>query len=210
MGLRGLSSYSDRMRERKVLTSFCFLHPQPPNLIHTPAGARVLSGLHLPPHTPRWPPLLLCVPRQCLTTSDNLPSGLPRPPRLDPQGQGGQPWLISLPLGVRACVCVCGCMCVCVCWWGTPAAVPLLVLGLLYLINVIYSWNSVRVERSPRLTLPCSPHSLLLLLALDPAAPVRPHFPSSQLRPEGKTQVPVCLFFYLACPGISHLLLSRR
>lgn len=81
-------------------------------------GARVLSGLHLPPHTPRWPPLLLCAPRQCSTTSDHLPSGLPVP-RPDPQGRGGQPWLISLPLGVRACVCVCGRMCVCVCW-GDP------------------------------------------------------------------------------------------
>ena len=170
MGLRGLSSYSDRMRERKVLTSFCFLHPQPPNLIHTSAGARVLSGLHLPPHTPRWPPLLLCVPRQCLTMSDNLPSGLPRPPRPDPQGQGGQPWLISLPLGVRACVCVCvcGCMCVCVCWWGTPAAVPLLALGLLYLINVIYSWNSVRVGKEP------SPDSAVLTTQPPPPLGFRP------------------------------------
>lgn len=85
-------------------------------------GARVLSGLHLPPHTPRWPPLLLCAPRQCSTTSDHLPSGLPCPPRPDPQGRGGQPWLISLPLGVRACVCVCGRMCVCVCWGGPRQA----------------------------------------------------------------------------------------
>jgi len=122
IGAAGAEFLQRQDEGKKSSYFFCFLHPQPPNLIHTPAGARVLSGLHLPPHTPRWPPLLLCAPRQCSTTSDHLPSGLPRPPRPDPQGRGGQPWLISLPLGVRACVCVCGRMCVCVCWGGPRQA----------------------------------------------------------------------------------------
>lgn len=122
IGAAGAEFLQRQDEGKKSSYFFCFLHPQPPNLIHTPAGARVLSGLHLPPHTPRWPPLLLCAPRQCSTTSDHLPSGLPCPPRPDPQGRGGQPWLISLPLGVRACVCVCGRMCVCVCWGGPRQA----------------------------------------------------------------------------------------
>lgn len=64
-------------------------------------------------------------------------------------------------------------------------------------------------ERSPRLTLPCSPRQPPPPLAFrpHPAAPVSPHsFPSGQLCPERKSAVPVCILFYLASPGISHLL----
>lgn len=212
MGLWGLSSYSDRMRERKVLTFFRFLHPQPPNLIYTPAGARVPSGLHLPPHTARWPPLLLCAPRQCSTTSDNLPSGLPRPPPAQTPRDG-----VANPgpsrcrsMCVRACACVGACACAYV-GGGTPAGVLLPALSLFYLINVIYSWNSVRVGKEPSpdpAVLTAQPPPPLAFRP-HPAAPVSPHSPSGQLRPEGKTQVPVCVFFYLACPGISHLLCRR-
>ena len=187
MGLRGLSSYSDRMRERKVLTSFCFLHPQPPNLIHTPAGARVLSGLHLPLHTPRWPPPPLCSPRQCSTMSVS--------DRLCPQTPGSRrPTLAHLAAARGACMRVH--------MWGggTPAGMPLLALSLLYLIPVICSWSSVPLGKEPwpepaMLTAQPPP-----LLTLDPPAPIRPHSPSGQLPAEGKTQVPMAIFSIWLAP----------
>lgn len=105
-------------------------------------GARVLSGLHPPPHMPRWPPLL-CALRQCWTMSETSVS---LPTRQTP-GMG-QPALDHLICrSVCVCVHVRVRMCVGVRIWQTRPLPAL--LSLLYLINVIYSWSSVSVRERP-------------------------------------------------------------
>ena len=148
-------------------------------------AARVLSGRHLPLHTPRWPPPPLCSPRQCSTMSV---SG-----RLCPQTPGsGRPTLAPR--------CSSGCLHACAYGGGTPAGMPLLALSLLYLINVIYSWSSVPLGKEP------SPEPAMRtaqpppLLTLDPPCPNQTSLSFWSVAAEGNTQVPVAIFSIWLAP----------
>lgn len=173
--------------ERLVRVDSFLERPSTPEVQKSRSWCRVLSGLHLPLHTPRWPPPPLCSPRQCSTMSV---SG-----RLCPQTPGsGRPTLAHLAAARGACMRVH--------MWGggTPAGMPLLALSLLYLIPVICSWSSVPLRKEPwpepaMLTAQPPP-----LLTLDPPAPIRPHSPSGQLPAEGKTQVPMAIFSIWLAP----------